>query len=80
MMTWQVRNLLEEFTDTEPLHHGEQPRTPHERGPKPITLVGYPEHIFSQSAGFATSIYAAMQVLSYLLPPTSYLLPLASYI
>ena len=28
---------------------------------RPVTLVGFPEHIFSQSAGFATSIYAAQQ-------------------
>ena len=36
-------------------------RTPEPSAPKPVTLVGFPENIFSQTSGFATSIYAATQ-------------------
>ena len=32
-----------------------------ERDHRRVTLVGFPEHIFSQTAGFTTAIYAALQ-------------------
>ena len=44
-----MRNLLEEFDDAPP---GES---------RPVTIVGFPEHIFTQSSGFVTAIYMAVQ-------------------
>ena len=44
-----MRNLLEEF-DAQP--EGET---------RPVTIVGFPEHIFTQSSGFVTAIYMAVQ-------------------
>jgi hypothetical protein len=44
-----VRNLLEEFDAQPP---GEA---------RPVTIVGFPEHIFTQSSGFVTAIYMAVQ-------------------
>ena len=58
----KLRNLLEEFPEIRPLTPSSpSEHEPHQNRRRPVTLVGYPEHIFSQSAGFATSIYAAMQ-------------------
>ena len=45
----KVRNLLEEFDAQPP---GET---------RPVTIVGFPEHIFTQSSGFVTAIYMAVQ-------------------
>jgi len=45
----KVRNLLEEFDAMPP---GEA---------RPVTIVGFPEHIFTQSSGFVTAIYMAVQ-------------------
>ena len=28
---------------------------------RPVTIVGFPEHIFTQSSGFVTAIYMAVQ-------------------
>ena len=50
-----MRNLLQEFVP---------PVEPQERGGAkrdPVTIVGFPEHIFTQSSGFVTAIYMAMQ-------------------
>ena len=44
-----MRNLLEEFDAQPP---GET---------RPVTIVGFPEHIFTQSSGFVTAIYMAVQ-------------------
>ena len=44
-----MRNLLEEFDAKPP---GEA---------RPVTIVGFPEHIFTQSSGFVTAIYMAVQ-------------------
>ena len=47
----KMRNLLEEFRAADPSPGGE----------RPVTIVGFPEHVFTQSSGFVTAIYAAMQ-------------------
>ncbi len=52
----KVRNLLQEF---EPAHSTSPPAGSNDH--RPITIVGFPENVFSQSSGFATAIYAAMQ-------------------
>ena len=41
----RVRNLLQEFT----------PYGTGTRDERPITIVGFPEHVFTQSAGTATA-------------------------
>ena len=37
---------------------------------RPVTIVGFPEHIFTQSSGFVTAIYMAVQELTLTLTPT----------
>ena len=41
--------MLEEFDDAPP---GES---------RPVTIVGFPEHIFTQSSGFVTAIFIGLQ-------------------
>merc|ERR1719160_1136765 len=48
----KLRNLLEEFIPGS--------RTGGHK-PGPVTIVGFPEHIFTQSSGFVTAIYMAVQ-------------------
>ena len=52
----KVRNLLQEF---EPAHSTSPPVSSSDH--RPITIVGFPENVFSSTSGFATAIYAAMQ-------------------
>ena len=47
----KLRNLLEEFDD----------RRTRMRKPGPVTIVGFGEHVFTQSSGFVTAIYMALQ-------------------
>ncbi len=64
----KLRNLLEEFEPSGLASEGTDDEesddaldaTGHPQ-PRRITLIGFPENVFSQSNGFATSIYAAMQ-------------------
>ena len=44
----KLRNLLEEFRTSQ-------------TDSRPVTIVGFPEHVFTQSAGFVTAIYMGMQ-------------------
>ena len=46
----KLRNLLEEFAAPDPRGAG-----------RPVTIVGFPEHIFTQSSGFVTAILMAVQ-------------------
>ncbi|KAL3922672.1 MAG: hypothetical protein SGPRY_004475, partial [Prymnesium sp.] len=56
-----VRNLLQEFIVDRTKGEGGRGGS----GSRPhVTIVGYPEHIFTQSAGFVTAIYMAMQVVA----------------
>ena len=53
----KLRNLLEEFEGGDPGGGGATA----EEAARPVTIVGFPEHIFTQSSGFVTAIYMAMQ-------------------
>lgn len=56
-----MRNLLQEFIVDRTKGEGGRGGS----GSRPhVTIVGYPEHIFTQSAGFVTAIYMAMQVVA----------------
>ena len=53
----KLRNLLQEFNGGGG-GGGSGGGTPDQ---PPVTIVGFPEHIFTQSSGFVTAIYMAMQ-------------------
>lgn len=61
----KLRNLLREFEpppdDDEAAAAGGGRASAAARKPGPVTVVGFKEHIFTQSSGFVTAIYMALQ-------------------
>ena len=62
----KLRNLLREFEppppdDDDAAAAGGGRASAAARKPGPVTVVGFKEHIFTQSSGFVTAIYMALQ-------------------